>query len=126
MGAASFVDDTVSTIDSRLGEINEERSRLEAARSALLGRNGHTTATAPARARARAMPRAAAKARGRRSGGRADQALALVRATPGITIPQLAVEMKIEPNYLYRVMPKLAREGLVVRQGDGWAPVSSD
>ena len=30
--------------------------------------------------------------------------------------------MKIEPNYLYRVMPKLVSDGLVKRDGQGWHP----
>ena len=28
--------------------------------------------------------------------------------------------MKIEPNYLYRVMPKLQQDGQVTKQGQGW------
>jgi hypothetical protein len=30
--------------------------------------------------------------------------------------------MGIEPNYLYRVLPKLAQEGSVKREGQGWHP----
>jgi hypothetical protein len=30
--------------------------------------------------------------------------------------------MKIEPNYLYRVMPKLVSDGQVKRDGQGWHP----
>ncbi len=62
--------------------------------------------------------------RGRSAGTRAKQALELVNHQPGITIPELAKEMKIEPNYLYRVMPRLATEGQVKRDGQGWHPVS--
>ena len=50
------------------------------------------------------------------------QALELVRSRPGITIPEIAKSMKIEPNYLYRVMPKLVQEGQVKRDGQGWHP----
>jgi hypothetical protein len=32
--------------------------------------------------------------------------------------------MGIEPNYLYRVMPKLVSDGQVKRDGQGWAPAS--
>jgi len=32
--------------------------------------------------------------------------------------------MKIEPNYLYRVMPKLTADGLVKRDGQGWHAVA--
>ena len=41
---------------------------------------------------------------------------------PGITIPQIAEALKIEPNYLYRVMPKLVEDGQVKRDGQGWHP----
>jgi DNA-binding IscR family transcriptional regulator len=43
-----------------------------------------------------------------------------VRGTPGITIPQIAKQMGIEPNYLYRVLPKLQQEGQIKRDGQGW------
>jgi hypothetical protein len=32
--------------------------------------------------------------------------------------------MKIHPNYLYRVLPKLAGEGQVKRDGKGWHSAS--
>ncbi len=46
-----------------------------------------------------------------------------MRSKPGITIPEIATAMKIEPNYLYRVMPKLTSDGLVTRDGQGWHAV---
>ena len=106
-----FVDATVRDIDSRLGELRQEVGRLEAARAALLGTRrgpgrppGSGTATTTRRPGARRPGRP----RGRRGGNtRANQALELVRTQPGITIPQIAESLKIEPNYLYRVMPKL-------------------
>jgi DNA-binding transcriptional ArsR family regulator len=33
--------------------------------------------------------------------------------------------MKIEPNYVYRVLPRLASDGQVKRDGQGWHPSSS-
>jgi hypothetical protein len=33
--------------------------------------------------------------------------------------------MGIEPNYLYRVLPKLQQEGHIKKDGQGWVPVSS-
>lgn len=60
------------------------------------------------------------------SGGptRKDQALKAVQADPGLTIPRLAEQMGIQANYLYKVMPDLASEGKVRKQGDGWFPAS--
>ena len=46
----------------------------------------------------------------------------VVRSQPGITIPQIAEKMGIEPNYLYRVMPRLLSDGQVKREGQGWHP----
>ena len=130
---AGFVDSTVKDIDARLKELQEEVVRLQAARSALVGtRRGPgrppratpaaTTTTRPARTRRRGPGRP----RGRRGGNtRANQALELVRSRPGITIPQIAEAMKIEPNYLYRVMPKLVSEGSITRDGQGWHPAKA-
>ena len=126
---AGFVDSTVKEIDDRLRELKEEVSKLEAARSALVG-----TRRGPGRPRAakaaasttttrRRTGRRPGRPRGRSRGGtRANQALELVRSQPGITIPQIAEKMGIEPNYLYRVMPRLLSDGQVKRDGQGWHP----
>jgi hypothetical protein len=139
---ATFVDTTVTQIDTHLSELTHEVSRLEAARAALVG-NGGSPARAPRRRRGRprkttaataaapastttkssAPRRKPARPRGQRAGNsRANEALALVKAQPGITIPALAEAMKIQPNYLYRVLPKLAADGQVKRDGKGWHP----
>jgi hypothetical protein len=132
---AGFVDSTVKDIDQRLGELKAEVAKLEAARSALVGpaRRGpgrppgsrSTTTRRRRTTRTAATARRPGRPRGRRGGNtRANQALELVRSRPGITIPQLAQSMKIEPNYLYRVMPKLVQQGQVKRDGQGWHPSS--
>lgn len=125
-----FVDRTVREIDQRLRELNDERSRLEAARLALTG--GHRppgrpagSSAHPTRTRLRrrtATRQAGASSNGRRGNTRATQALELVGKRPGITIPELAKAMGIQPNYLYRVLPRLAAEGDVKRDGQGWQP----
>jgi DNA-binding IclR family transcriptional regulator len=56
------------------------------------------------------------------SGTRGAEALALVKASPGITIPEIAEKMGIKQNYLYRVLPGLAEDGLVKKDGRGWHP----
>ncbi len=117
---AGFVDSTVKDIDERLRELKAEVSRLEAARSALVGRGPGRPRGSRTTTRRRRGP---GRPRGRRRGTtRAVQALELVRSRPGITIPQIASEIKIEPNYLYRVMPRLEQEGQVKRDGNGWVP----
>jgi Winged helix-turn-helix DNA-binding len=124
-----FVDSTVKEIDDRLRELKEEVSKLEAARSALVGTRRRPGRPRAARAAAattttrRRTGRRPGRPRGRSRGGtRANQALELVRSQPGITIPQIAEKMGIEPNYLYRVMPRLLTDGQVKRDGQGWHP----
>jgi hypothetical protein len=126
---AGFVDSTVKDIDNRLAELKQEVTKLEAARAALVGarrgpgRPPGSSNRTPTRRRAARRP---GRPRGRRGGNtRANQALELVRSQPGITIPQIAETLKIEPNYLYRVMPKLLEDGSVKRDGQGWHPAAA-
>jgi predicted Rossmann fold nucleotide-binding protein DprA/Smf involved in DNA uptake len=127
---ADFVDSTVKDIDARVGELKQELAKLEAARSALVGARrgpGRPPGSGAGRTRtaARSTGRRTRRSRGRRGGAtRANQALELVRSQPGITIPKMAASMGIEPNYLYRVLPKLAAEGQIKRDGQGWVPGS--
>jgi hypothetical protein len=127
---ADFLDEKRKEIQARLKELKplvDEYERLEAAEQALSG-VGTTT-------RAAAAPAAPSTRRRRRSGGsssngrrgrprgsgtRATQAFELVKARPGITIPELAEAMGIKQNYLYRVMPSLAEDGRVTKSGKGW------
>jgi hypothetical protein len=117
---AEFIDVTVKEIDERLNELKQEVSRLEAAKSALVGRGpGRPRGSRGSRGTQR---RGGGRRRGRR-GTRATEALGLIRSRPGITIPEMAGEMKIAPNYLYRVLPPLAEQGQIKRDGKGWNPV---
>jgi hypothetical protein len=114
-----FLDEKRKEIQSRLKELKplvEEYNRLEAAERALAGVESKP-ARAPRRARGSSNGR---RGRPKGSGTRALQALELVRARPGITIPELAEAMGIKQNYLYRVMPALAADGQVVKSGRGW------
>ena len=128
---ASFVDSTVKEIEKRLSELRQEVSRLEGALAALGGaRRGpgrprgsttrRTTTTTTTTRRTTRARRGGAR-RGRRGGNtRSNQALALVTERPGITIPEIAKAMNIQPNYLYRVLPRLAAEGKIRKDGQGW------
>ena len=126
---ADFLDEKKREIAARLKELRplvEEYQRLEAAQRALEG----VAPDAPAPRRAAARRRngasngsgAGRRGRPRGTGTRAKQALELVQANPGITIPELAEQMGIKQNYLYRVLPGLEQDGLVRKEGRGWHP----
>ena len=126
-----FLEEKRKEISQRLKELRplvDEYHRLEAAEQALsgVGGNGRRTSTATSTPQRRTRSaRAKSSGTGRRgrprgSGTRAIQALELVKARPGITIPELAESMGIKQNYLYRVMPGLAEEGKVTKSGRGW------
>src|SRR4051794_9924272 len=126
---ADFLDEKRKEIQSRLKELRplvEEYERLEAAERALSGvgttgarSDGAATASAPRRRRSGGSSNGR-RGRPRGSGTRATQAFELVKARPGITIPEMADAMGIKQNYLYRVMPTLADEGRVTKSGRGW------
>jgi DNA-binding MarR family transcriptional regulator len=126
-----FIHTAVKEIDDQLRTLKDEASRLEAARAALTGttrRRGRATSNGTRRTPARPASRRNGRSAAPRSRGgntRAAQALELVRETPGITIPEIAKAMKIEPNYLYRVLPRLASDGQVKREGQGWHPATA-
>jgi hypothetical protein len=135
MATADFLDQKRREIAARLKELKplvDEYQRLQAAAAALDGVPAtpsiHATpATRRTPARATAATRKRGATHGRRgrpkgSGTRGAEALALVNENPGITIPELAEKMNIKQNYLYRVLPGLAADGLVVKNGRGWHP----
>ena len=122
-GTASALDDARDLIGKRLAELDEERRRLERALVEL----GDTAIGRPGRGPGR--PRSSGKrARkvgrrpGRRKSSRAEQALKLVAKSPGITAPDIAKAMKINPNYLYRVLGDLQNEGRVAKKDREYFP----
>ena len=127
---ADFLDEKRKEIQARLKELRpmvEEYQRLEAAEQALSGvgdsaapRTASPPTTTRRRRSARSSGGTARRGRPRGSGTRAAQAFELVKARPGITIPELAEAMGIKQNYLYRVMPSLADDGRVTKSGRGW------
>jgi sugar-specific transcriptional regulator TrmB len=117
-----FLDEKRKEIQARLKELKplvDEYNRLDAAERALAGVESKPAATASPR-RSRSSASNGRRGRPKGSGTRALQALELVRARPGITIPELAEAMSIKQNYLYRVMPTLAEQGQVTKSGRGW------
>ena len=62
----------------------------------------------------------ATRRRSRAGGTRADEAVKVIGANPGITIPELAQKLKIRPNYLYRVTGQLQKERRISKRGRGF------
>lgn len=142
---ADFLDEKRKEIDTRLTELRplvDEFKRLEKAAAALAGVGGNAAGAGEPNTRRRrgAAGRAkgggakkvggsnkgtARRGRPRGSGSRGKEALELVRAKPGISIAELADQMGIKANYLYRVMPTLEAEGQVTKRDGGWHPKST-
>jgi hypothetical protein len=132
-----FLDEKRREITARLKELKplvDEYRRLVAAAAALDGlpassagaaRSARASTPAPARRRRRGEHAGSGgrpRGRPKGSGTRAKEALELVKASPGITIPEMAERMGIKQNYLYRVLPGLEQDGLVAKAGRGWHP----
>lgn len=119
-----FLEEKKQEIAARLAELRplvEEYERLEAAQRALEGVNGAAPAATSTRRRRRSGGGGTGKrGRPKGSGTRGTQALELVKANPGIAIPELAEKMGIKQNYLYRVLPGLEQDGLVEKKDRGW------
>jgi sugar-specific transcriptional regulator TrmB len=126
----NVLDEARELVQKRLADLDEERTRLERALAEL---GGKVTRRAPGRPRGSktttrssstpATSSAAPKRRRKRRGGtRADQAVNLIESQPGISASDVAKTMKIKPNYLYRVLGDLEKEGRVKKDGRQYYP----
>jgi sugar-specific transcriptional regulator TrmB len=117
----NVLDEARALLHKRLADLDEERKRLERALAEL---GGKVTRRAPGRPRGGSSKTSSApkKRRKRRGGTRADQAVALIEKNPGISASDVAKTMKIKPNYLYRVLGDLEKEGRVKKDGRQYYP----
>src|SRR4051794_17997348 len=125
----NVLDEARQLVERRLADLDDERGRLERALAELGGKakrspgrprgSASTTAgTTPTKASG-SSPK---KRRRRRGGTRADQAVELITSQPGISASDVAKTMKIKPNYLYRVLGDLEKEGRVKKDGRTYYP----
>jgi hypothetical protein len=113
---SNTVDQARTLLERRLRELDDERKQVEAALAGL----GRTARRGPGRPR-----RTGGGRRRRRGSTRADQAVRMIESNPGISVSELGRRMKLNhPNYLYRVLPDLEKEGRIKRQGRGYHPGS--
>jgi predicted Rossmann fold nucleotide-binding protein DprA/Smf involved in DNA uptake len=126
MSPTTNVDEVRQHLHNLLADLDEERKRIEAALSALGGkvakRPGRPRGSAPTATKA--ATGTGRKRRRRRGGTRADQAVKLIEDQPGISASDVAKTMKIKPNYLYRVLGDLEKEGRVKKDGRQYYPAS--
>ena len=141
---ADFLDEKRREMQERIKELRplvEEFHRLEAAVAALEGVGAQPAPGVASRRRSggrrsggggqsASTSAGGGSSNGRRgrprgTGTRGKQALELVQAHPGITIPEIAEQMGIQQNYLYRVLPALQKEGQIRKEGRGWHPMDA-
>jgi DNA invertase Pin-like site-specific DNA recombinase len=109
---ANALDQAAALLRDRMRELDAERKKLERALSNLTG--GRVGRRGPGRPPGSGST---GTTRRRRRGTRADQAVKLIKANPGITAAEVAKKMHIKPNYLYRVLGDLQKEGRVKKSG---------
>jgi sugar-specific transcriptional regulator TrmB len=125
----NVLDEARELVERRLADLDEERRRLERALAELGGKakrspgrprgSASSSKSAGTRGRGSGAPK---KRRRRRGGTRADQAVELITSQPGISASDVAKTMKIKPNYLYRVLGDLEKEGRVKKDGRTYYP----
>lgn len=123
--STNVLDEARDLVLKRLAELDDERKRLE---RALADLGGKAVGRRPGRPRGSVSKKSATptssprRRRRRRGGNRADQAVKLIEKSPGINASEIAKTMKIKPNYLYRVLGDLEKEGRVKKKGRQYFP----
>jgi hypothetical protein len=131
-------------VEDRLAELDKERHELEDALKELTEKltervtgkksDGRSKRSGRGRSRSSGTKGSGGKKSGgkprsgrrRRKGGtRAEQAEKVVAGNPGVKASEIADSLKIKPNYVYRVMGDLVKEGRVTKKGTGYFPVES-
>ena len=120
-----------SDLEKRLRELEpliDEHAHVRKALDALNGAGTRAERAVKSAVKPRsAKPGTTTRGRGRPrgTGGRAHEALKLVHEHPGITLAEMAKRMKIQANYLYRILPHLEKEGKVTKRDKGYHPPGS-
>ncbi len=117
------VEERMAELEAMLEPLRAEYEQLKGM-AATFDRGGRPGPRAdPPRRRRAGRPRSAPAAAAAGGGAtRATQAVALIAARPGLTAADLAEAIGISRNYLYRVLPKLEEQGIVVKRGTGYHP----
>lgn len=134
MAEKSVAQEVRERVTSRLKEIRENIGPLVKEESELVQmapgesvRFGHQEekaqeeAPVPAPARAEAPAAAPRQRRKRKGGTRAEQALTFVKENPGSTATEIATALDLKPNYLYRVLGEMEKEGQIAKEGKAYS-----
>ena len=122
--ANNAVAEAADLLRARLRELDAERAKLERALASLTdGREGKRGPGRPKGSSSPAAPNGRRRRR-RRGGTRADQAVKLIRANPGVGASDIARQLGIKPNYMYRVLTDLQKEGRIRKDGRAYHPAS--
>jgi hypothetical protein len=130
MPPANFFDEARDALERSVKEL---RDQLRQAEEALEKLGGKATRRGPGRPKGSGRKASSTttttggttaprRRRKRRGGTRADQAVKLIESQPGISASDVAKAMKIKPNYLYRVLGDLEKEGRVRKDGRQYYP----
>lgn len=129
MAPSTAVDKARALLETRREELRSELDQIERALAGLDGRRrgpGRPRGSG-SRGAGSGSARSNGKRRRRRRGGtRADHALKHVTANPGASASEIAAAMGIKPNYVYRVMAELEKDGRVRKDGKGYYAVGSE
>ena len=110
------VDRARALLEERRTELRQELRQIEGAIAGLAGRKRGP-------GRPKGSGGGSRRRRGRRGGTRADQAVKFITESPGINASDLSRKMKLKaPNYLYRVLPELEKDGRIKKKGKGYHP----
>ena len=117
------VDAVVRDIEVRIDEIQPVVEEYERLIGALRLLRGDSAMRGPGGTR---RPTGRKPGRPRGSGHRGGEALKVLRERPGMTVAEIASAIGTHRNYLFRVLPTLADQGLLVKEGPKWYPVGSE
>jgi ribosomal protein S25 len=126
---APEVQEAHALLQSRREDLASELLGIDLAIEALPLNGNRPTKRSPGRPKKAAATATKASAgktptgRKKRSGTRADEAVKLIAKEPGISASEIAKRMKIKPNYLYRVLGELEKEGRVKKDGRSYTAV---
>ena len=123
----SAIDEVHALIEKRIVEIDVEQQSLHGALKELSGGEPRRGPGRPAGSRTVAQARTAKppkRRRSRKGGTRTEHALSFIEKHPGSTASQVAQALKINPNYVYRLLGDLSKDGKVKKDGKKYSPGS--